>query len=340
MTSDSKMRAWIHKHKNLPLERGLVLDQDHAKPPKALKPTQILVRVRAVGINPADPLFAEMTGLPGTVFIKPTPLPGLDYSGEVVATGSGVSVLRAGDRVFGRVDTQKSIPGTMAEFTVSELEGCVAMPPSVSFEQAAGVGTAAMTAYESIVLNTKAGDSVFINGGTGGVGTYGIQFAKAHGLRVTVSASTAKVALCADLGADEVIDYRTQDLVATLKAKGQVFDLVADFAYREEADLYRAADDFIKKGGKYVMVPGQVDGSTMRTIAKNSACPSMLGGGKAKFEAYFAKSNRAGFEQIAEWMANGQVKTVVDSVFAFENMPKAVARVKSGSSTGKVIVTV
>ncbi|KAM0276630.1 hypothetical protein ACHAQH_006539 [Verticillium albo-atrum] len=339
MAANDTMRAWIHKYSNLPLERGMVLDHSHPRPSKVLKPTEILVRVRAVGINPADPLFAEM-GWPGKAFIKATPLPGLDFSGEVVSTGSGVSVLHPGDRVFGRVDTQKSIPGTMAEYTVAELEGCVAIPPNVSFEQAAGVGTAAMTAYESIVLNTKAGDSVFINGGTGGVGTYAIQFAKAHGLHVAVTASTSKVKVCRELGADEVIDYKTQDLKSVLKSKGQVFDLVADFAYRQEASFYHASNDFIKKGGKYVMVPGQVNGGTFRTITKNTICPSMLGGGQAKFEAYFAKSNRAGFKQIAEWMANGTVKTVIDSVFEFNDMPKAIMKLKSGSATGKIIVTV
>lgn len=333
------MRAWIHKSTNLPLEKGMELVENYPRPSESLKPNEILVQVKCVGINPADSLFAEMAW-PGKAMIKQTPLPGMDFSGEVVSTGSSITSMHPGDRVFGRVDTPKSIPGTMAEFAKAELEGCVPMPSSIDFEQAAGVGTAAITAYESLVLNCKPGDSVFINGGTGGVGTFAIQFAKAHGCHVTVSCSTTKVNLCKELGADDVIDYRTQDLVSVLKEKGRVFSLVVDYAYREETKLYRASNDFVKQGGKFVMIPGAVSGGTMQTITKNMLCPSMLGGGRAKFEVYFVKSNRAGFEQIAEWMAAGKVRTVIDTVFEFSGMPKAIEKIKSGTATGKVVVRV
>ncbi|KAL2841728.1 hypothetical protein BJY01DRAFT_217139 [Aspergillus pseudoustus] len=97
----------------------------------------------------------------------------------------------------------------MAEFTIAEFEGCVPIPPNIDYQQAAGAGTAAITAYETIVPKCKAGDRFFLNGGTGGVGTFAIQFAKAHGCHVTVSCSTTKIDLCKELSADEVIDYRT-----------------------------------------------------------------------------------------------------------------------------------
>lgn len=333
------MRAWIHKSRNLPLEKGMELVEEYPHPATSLKPKEILVRVKCIGINPADPLFAEMSW-PGKAMIKQTPLPGMDFSGEVVSTGCSVTAMCPGDRVFGRVDTPKSAPGTMAELTTAELEGCVLMPPGMDFEHAAGIGTAAITAYETLGLNCKSGDSVFINGGTGGVGTFAIQFAKAHGCHVTVSCSTTKSGLCKELGADDVIDYRTQDVVSTLKGKGRVFDLVVDYAHREETNLYRASNGFIKEGGKFVMLPSGVTGRTMETITKNMLCPSMLGGGRAKFEVYFAKSNRAGFEQIAEWMAAGKVRTVIDTVFEFEDMPKAIEKIKSGTATGKIVVRV
>jgi NADPH:quinone reductase-like Zn-dependent oxidoreductase len=170
---------------------------------------------------------------PGTAMIKQTPLPGMDFSGEVISTGRSVTSIRQGDRVFGRVDTHKSLPGTMAEFTIAESVGCVRMPPGIDFEQAAGVGTAAITAYDTIVLNCKAGDSVFINGGTGGVGTFAIQFAKSVGCHVTVTCSTTKIDLCKELGADRVIYYRTHDPVSVLSAEDRVFDLIVDYAYRK-----------------------------------------------------------------------------------------------------------
>ncbi|KAJ5414818.1 hypothetical protein N7509_000152 [Penicillium cosmopolitanum] len=333
------MRAWVHSSPKLPLEKGMMLVGDQPYPSNPLKPNGILVKVKSVGVNPADPTFAELGGLARTL-VKPHPIAGMDFSGEVVSIGSSVTSLKPGDRVYGRVDTQKGYAGSMAEYTVAEIEGCVPIPPCVDWDHAAGVGTAAITAYESLVLNSKPGDSVLINGGTGGVGTFAIQFAKAHGCRVTVSCSTTKVDLCKELGADEVIDYRTEDLVPTLKGKGKVFDLVVDYAYRQETNLYKASDDFLTQEGMFVMVPGGVSGALLKTIGKNTMCPSMFGGGRAKFKAYFAKSNHAAFQQISEWMAAGKVRTVIDSVLEFEDMPSAIDRIKSGRTTGKIIVHV
>ncbi|KAL5042977.1 chaperonin 10-like protein [Aspergillus fruticulosus] len=114
MVNSNMMRAWIHKSPNLPLEEGMELMEKHPRPSESLKAKEILVHVKCVGVNPADPLFAEMTW-PARAIIKQTPLPGMDFSGEVVSVGSGVTSMRPGDRVFGRVDTAKGIPGTMAE---------------------------------------------------------------------------------------------------------------------------------------------------------------------------------------------------------------------------------
>ncbi|KAG2421746.1 hypothetical protein HFD88_005722 [Aspergillus terreus] len=333
------MRAWVHHSAEIPLEKGMTLVEDEPYPSDPLKPNEVLVKVKSVGVNPADPTFAEL-GWPARALVKVSRIPGMDFSGEVVSAGSGITSISPGDRVFGRVGTEKGRPGSMADYTKAEIEGCVPIPPGIDWDHAAGVGTAATTAYESLVLNSKPGDAVFINGGTGGVGTFAIQFAKAHGCRVTVSCSTNKIDLCKGLGADEVIDYRKEDLVSVLKEKGKVFDLVVDYAYREETNLYKASDNFLKAGAMYVMVPGEVSGRILKTLTKNTFCPSMLGGGRAKFKAYFAKSNRAAFQQISEWMAAGKVQTVVDSVFEFEDMPAAIERIKTGRSTGKIIVHV
>ncbi|OJI95834.1 hypothetical protein ASPVEDRAFT_206102 [Aspergillus versicolor CBS 583.65] len=339
MPVSNTMRAWIHRFPKLPLEDGMELEETHPRPSECLKAEEILVQVKCVGVNPADPLFAEMTW-PANAIIKQTPLPGMDFSGIVVSIGSSVTSLCIGDRVFGRVDTPRGIPGTMAEFTTAELEGCVLIPPNIDYEQAAGVGTAAITAYETIVPNCKAGDRIFINGGTGGVGTFAIQFAKAQGCHVTVSCSTNKISLCEGLGADEVIDYRARDVVSVLSGKGRVFNLVVDYAYQEKTDLYRASTKFIDQGGKFVMVPGGIMASVVQTICRNMLCPFMFGGGRAKFEVYFAKNNLAGFEHIAQWMAAGKVRTVIDTIFDFHDMPKAIKKIKSGATTGKIVVKV
>ncbi|KAF4460876.1 zinc-binding dehydrogenase [Fusarium albosuccineum] len=339
MTATKKtMRAWMHTSTNLPLEKGMTLVPE-APYPSDPKPNEVVVKVKSIGVNPADPIFSELGWLARSL-IKPNPIPGMDFSGEVVSTGSNVTSLNPGDRVFGRCDTQKGQQGSMAEYTIADMEGCVPIPPGIDWDQAAGVGTAAITAYESLVLNSKPGDSIFINGGTGGVGTFAIQFAKARRCKVTVSCSTNKVDLCKELGADEVIDYRTEDLVSVLKGKSKVFHLVVDYAYRAETNLYKASDDFLTDKGMFVMVPGGISGATVKTLSKNTLCPSMLGGGRDKFKAYFARSSREGFLQISEWMAAGKVKTVVDSVYEFGEMPSAIEHIKSGRTTGKIIVHV
>ncbi|KAI8710996.1 PKS-ER domain-containing protein [Fusarium sp. LHS14.1] len=339
MATPRIMRAWMHTSTDLPLEKGMTLMTEAPYPSNPLKANEVLVKVKSVGVNPADPIFAEL-GWPTRAIVKPNPIPGMDFSGEVVSTGRNVTSMSPGDRAFGRVDTQKGSAGSMAEYTKAEVEGCVPIPAGIDWDQAAGVGTAGVTAYESLVLHSKPGDSIFINGSTGGVGTFAIQFAKAHGCKVTVSCSTAKVQLCKELGADELIDYRTEDLISVLKGKGKVFDLVVDYAYREDTNLYKASNHFLTEKGMFVMVPGGVSGALVKTLAKNMLCPSVLGGGKAKFEAYFAKSNRAAFQQISEWMAAGKVRTVIDSVFEFGEMPRAIEQIKAGRTTGKIIVHV
>lgn len=304
-----------------------------------LPPTKFLSESKSIAVNPADPIFAELGRL-ARCLVRPHPIPGMDFSGEVVATGSNVTSVNIGDRVFGRVETQKGQAGCMAEYTRAEIEGCVPIPPGIDWGHAAGAGTAAITAYESLVLNSKPGDLVFINGGAGGVGTFAIQFAKAHGCRIIVSCSTAKIGICKELGADEVIDYPKEDLVSVLKEKGKVIDLVVDYAYREEVNLCKASHDFLVDGATFVMVPGGISSAILRVVSKNSLCPHMLGGGKAKFKAYFAKSKRTAFQQISEWMAAGKVRTVIDSVFEFDDMPRAIERIKSGKTCGKIIVHV
>lgn len=139
------MRVWMYTSTNLPLEKGMTLVADAPRPSNSLKPNEILIKVKSVAVNPADPTFSELSG-PIRALVKPNPIPGMDFSGEVAATGSDVTSLSPGDRVFGRCDTQKGAPGSMAEYTKTVFEACVPIPPGMDFDQAAGIGTAAITA--------------------------------------------------------------------------------------------------------------------------------------------------------------------------------------------------
>merc|ERR1711964_867342 len=131
---------------------------------------------------------------------------------------------KVGDRVFGRLEPGQF--GSLGEFVVAAYDACAVLPDGLDEDLAAGVGTAGLTAYQTIVPNVKEGDRVFINGGSGSVGTFGIQIAKAVGCHISVSCSTGKIEACKLSGADEVIDYTKEDVTQRLVDVGLVYSLV------------------------------------------------------------------------------------------------------------------
>lgn len=185
----------------------------------------------------------------------------------------------------------------------------------------------------------KPGDKVFLNGGSGGTGTFGIQIAKSRGCHVTVSCSPAKADLCRSLGADEVIDYTTVDISQALKAKGQVFGLVVDNVGSPE-NLYKAADDFLLPHGKFVQVGGPVSLSSAKTVASRLLLPSFLGGGKHKYEFYTIKHGQEDLKQLGQWVAEKKVKVVIEETFELEDLPKAFEKLRKGRNAGKLVIRI
>ncbi|KAF9871435.1 zinc-binding dehydrogenase [Colletotrichum karsti] len=307
-------------------------------PSEPLKPNQLLVRVAAAGINPADYKLPGL-GLVAKAVVAFPKTPGMDFAGRAVAVGSGVADIQPGDAVLGRMDPLGA-QGSLGEYVVADREGCAAIPGQVDFEQAGVVGTAALTAYQTIAPYVKEGDRVFINGGSGGTGTYGIQIAKALGCRVTVSCSTAKIELCKSLGADEIIDYKTSDVVGKLKEEGKVFSLVVDNVGNSPPDLYKASDDFLKPEGHFKFVGGAVSFAQVRSLVPSMFLPGFLGGARHKFEAFMTKNSHDDLSAVAAWMAEGRVRSVIDSSFGFEEADKAYERLKEGSAAGKIVVRV
>lgn len=331
------MRAW-----ELPtpgaVDKTLRLRDDVPYPSQALKKGQVLVRVGAASLNPADYKMPEM-GAAARAIVKFPKIPTMDLAGHVVAAGPGSS-LKAGDRVIGRVNPLLA-GGGLSQFAVLDHDGCVAVSDKISLEHAAGVGTAALTAYQTVKPYVKEGSRVFLNGGTGGTGTFAIQMAKTLGCSVTVTCSTQKVDLCRELGADEVIDYKTTDVNDHLKKQGAVYDLCVDFVGVPE-DLYKTSDHFLKPGvgARFISVSGKPGMATVASNVRNLLLPSVLGGGKHKFQFYMTKNNHDDLAQIAAWMEEGKVRTVVHSVFPFEEVPQAFEELKKGHATGKIIVHV
>lgn len=331
------------------LDKALHLNEIATPPPNsALTPESVLVRVHYMAVNPADYKFPEL-GLISRALITPPASPGMDYSGQVAAVGSKAAAsYKAGDLVFGRVEPGKF--GTMGEYILLKNGEALAHAPVEGKEKSkvdqvmrdcAAIGTAGLTAVQTIKPYVKTGDKVFINGGSGGTGTYGIQIAKVLGCHVTVSCSARNAELCRGLGADEVIDYTEHNISETLSAQGQVFDLVVDnvgVSPAAQQDLYTAANNYLKDDGWFVQVGGSASKEMVMAAMKRALVPGFLGGGKRHFKMAMTAQSHEDLVTIAGWMREGKVKAVIDEVVEFQKAPEAYTKLKTGRTKGKIVV--
>jgi NADPH:quinone reductase-like Zn-dependent oxidoreductase len=342
------MRAWQCAAPG-PIETAMKL-VDNAVRPSAdkLKPGQIIVRVASVSLNPADYKTIAM-GIMSRLTLPWPKTVSMDLAGHATAVASDVTGISEGDVIMGRLNPLKGA-GSLAEYVLLDRECYTRVPndteKKLDLDHIAGAPTAALTEYQAIKPYVKPGDRVFINGGAGGIGTFGIQIAKALGCRVTTTCSTQKVGLCKELGADEVIDYKTEpDLVARLTPKAGSdevpFTVAVDNVGDRFEELYKAGDAFLRAdGGRYTVIGLPMSLGAVRGIMTSSLRPALLGGGKRAFSVFATTPNAEDMRVIVEMMAEGKVRTVVDSTFEFEQAVEAFERLKTGSCTGKVIVRV
>lgn len=332
------MRAWqVASPGNI--DAGLKLNDKAARPSeKSLKAGEILIRVVSASLNPADYKLPEMGFVARGITRFPKTI-GMDLGGQVAAVGEGVTDVNIGDGVVARVDPLKA-PGSLSEYVVAPREGYAPLSADASLDWAAGVGTAGLTAYQSIKPYVKPGDKIFINGGSGGTGTFGIQIGKLLGCHVTVSCSTAKAALCKELGADEVIDYKTTDVLETLKKAGPVYSLAVDNVGTSPAYLHKSSSAFLTPEAPFVLVAGGASWGDLVQVASARFRPAMLGGGKNKVVIYMTKQRREDLSQLAQWLGEGKLKTAVESTYGFEDVLEAFEHLKKGSTAGKLVVHV
>lgn len=331
------MKAWQYTTAAGGLEKNLYLPAAAPKPPSTLSHDQVLVEVISMSLNPADYKIPEL-GLLAKAMISLPASPGNDFCGRVSATGDAVDSLKIGETVFGQLGGPTKF-GTLGQFIVVNKAACVPLPAGIDPDVGATLGTAGNTAYQSIVPNVKEGDKIFINGGSGGTGTFGIQIAKILGCHVTTSCSASNVELCKSLGADEVLDYKSVDICKALKEKGEVFSLVVDNV-GSPAGLYRASSAFLLPTGKFLQVGAEVSWANTSNIMRNFMVPGFLGGGKRKYEFVAAKPKYDDLDHLATWVKQGKVKPVIDSIFEFDDAPKAIEKLKTGRAKGKIVVHV
>lgn len=338
-TLPSKMKAWLYTRTTGGLEKNLKLSESARTPGTTLRRDQVLMRVISTSLNPADYKVPEAAhGLLSKLILSTPASPGIDFCGRVVATGPGVAEtqFQPGQLVFGCLAIPSQF-GALAEYVVSSVDDVAPLPEGVDPDAAASIGVAAQTAYQSIAtyVTPGAGERIFINGGSGGCGTFGIQIAKILGCHVTVSCSSRNVQFCRDLGADDVIDYTAVDLTRELEAKGPVFSLVVDNV-GSPADLYRECHRFLLPGRRFV----QVAATSPLVFADRLLRPRFLGGGQRQLDIMLLRNKKDQMVRIADWMREGKVRAVIDSTYEFEDAVRAFEKLKTGRARGKIVVRV
>jgi NADPH:quinone reductase-like Zn-dependent oxidoreductase len=256
------------------------------------------------------------------------PVAGLDLAGTVVAIGANVTRLRVGDRVFGIGN------GSFAEYATAREDKLAAMPTGASFDEAAVLGVSGITALQAIdAAGIVAGERVLVIGASGGVGTYVVQMAKAIGAEVTGVCSTAKVEMVRSLGADRVVDYRTQDF-----ADGAVqYDVVLDLGGNTPLARLRRA---MTSTGRLVFVGGENGGDW--TAGFGRPLLAMLLGMfvKQRFVMLAAKEHFSFLERVAALHEAGKVRPVIDRTIDLADVGAALRDLEAGNVVGKVAVRI
>jgi NADPH:quinone reductase-like Zn-dependent oxidoreductase len=292
-----------------------------------IKGHEVLVRVMAASINAGDlftmrgkPWMVRMTaGLP-----KPKNLiPGWDLSGVVEEVGTDVMHLSPGDQVYG------ACIRTMAEFAAAAEDKLAVKPERLSFEQAASIPTAAVTALKGLrdAGRLQPGQRVVINGASGGVGTFAVQIAKALGAHVTAVCSTRNLDLLKSLGADEVVDYSCEDFTRA----GRRYDLILDNAgNRHFSDMLHV----LSPQGR--IVPNSGFGG-MRYVFKSFLLAPFM---RRLTNMYVSVPKARDLADLEEWIRDGKLHPVIDRTYAMKEAPEAFRYMDTEHARGKVVITV
>jgi NADPH:quinone reductase-like Zn-dependent oxidoreductase len=302
---------------------------------------EVLIRVRAAGLNPVDYKIRQGKLRMVTRLDLPQ-VAGSELSGVVEAVGAGVTRFAVGDRVFARVDKKKL--GAYAAYAVVHETLVAKMPESLDFADAAGLPLAGLTALQALrdELGVTMGDKVFISGGAGGVGTLAIQLAVWMGAEVATTASPRGEELVRSLGATTVIDYQTQKFKDILSDYDAAFDLTGG---QDLPDTFT----ILKPGAKTVSVAGVPEPATAADMDKGSLMAAVFWAASAKIRSQ-ARRRGVGYRYLfmhpsgedlgllAGLVDKGELRPVTDRVFPFGEIADAFAYVEQGRAKGKVVV--
>lgn len=304
---------------------------------------QVVVKIAATAINPLDNMIVNGEFRQLFPYKLPQPL-GNEFAGTVTAVGAGTTQFVIGDEVFARPDINRI--GSFAEYIVVDESDLAAKPSNLSMKEAASLPLVLLTAIQAFTEKStvRPGTKVFIQGGTGGLGSIAIQVAKHLGATVATTVSTANVELAAKLGADIVIDYRTQNYEDHLSD----FDVVLDTLGGNETTR---AMKVLAPGGTLISVVAAPDPSFAQQLGKPFLRPVMWWlsrrqrkAAKAAGVNYRFLFMRASGEQLAAYIPaieSGAIQPLIGHTYQFEQLPEALQLSQSGrSNPGKIVVTV
>ncbi|PFP12632.1 NADPH:quinone reductase [Priestia megaterium] len=304
---------------------------------------EVLAEIHAASINPID--FKIRDGKVRLLVKYKMPLIlGNDFSGVVAKVGAKVTRFKAGDEIYAR--PRKSKIGTFAEYIAIHEDDIALKPKNLSFEEAASIPLVGLTSYQALtdILQLKKGQKILIQAGAGGVGTFAIQLAKLMGATVATTASEAGANLVKSLGADEIINYKTEKFEEILKNYDAVFDTLGD-------EILEKSFGIIKDGGKLVSVSGlpnarfgkEYGSGFFKTLLFSAASHKLTGLEKkhnVQYTFLFMKPSGEQLRIIANFIETGKIKPIIDKVFSFKDAQKAMEYAESGRVKGKIILKI
>nr|WP_216294397.1 NADP-dependent oxidoreductase [Delftia acidovorans]MCA1069244.1 Crotonyl-CoA reductase [Delftia acidovorans] len=312
-------------------------------PEPQLRDDEVLVQVHAAGVNQLDSKIKDGQ----FKLILPYRLPlilGHDVAGVVVKAGPRVRQFKPGDEVYARTDDFRI--GTFAEFVPVKESSLAPKPKGLTMEEAASIPLVGLTAWQALVETAKLtkGQRVFIQAGSGGVGTFAIQLARHLGATVATTTSAANFELVRSLGADVAIDYRTQDFEDVLHD----YDVVLN---SQDGKTLGKSLRVLKGGAKLVSISGPPDPAFGRNIAApafvrlvmrllSSGVRRRARGRGIDYSFLFMRANGAQLREITRLIEAGAIRPVVDKVFAFESTNEALAYAEAGHAKGKVVIKI
>lgn len=307
-----------------------------------VKDNQVLIEIHSASVNPID--YKIIEGILKQIRKLNFPCPiGFDVAGIVVERGSNVTNLKVGDEVYSRVPSES--PGTFAEYIAVDSDVVCLKPSNLNFSESASLPLVGLTTIQSFdKASLKSGNKVLIHAGSGGIGTFAIQYAKSKGAYVYTTTSTKNVEWVKELGADRVIDYKTENYLNIVNNIDIVYETLGG---NYTIDAFKV----IKNGGKVVSLIGNVDKETARELELNRVFRFMLALKRMKItkqikhkSAYYKlilmNSNGTQLNEIKKLVEDKLIKPVIDKEFSFSESIDALLYQKSGRAKGKIIIKI